>query len=129
MDGRFVQSNNPFSSPMMDEDSLTPRRTQQQQLFNSSHPLHSFPVPFPSTEDDGKPRGQHVLPPRSRPLGPQSPLNGGYPDQRFSFTGSPIAEVAREATNIRIHTVPCRLRASFRHARKGLDLSRRAVSW
>jgi len=76
MDGRFVQSRNPFSagSPMMTEDDTkTPRDGSLQ------GPVPSFPMSFATTTEDTSSQ----LPPRSR---------FGFPDPRFGFTGSPVAE-------------------------------------
>lgn len=94
MDGRFVHSKNPFSSPMMmDDDSV---------WASAVAPGPSMPVSFyPSdTNSDTK---MALIPPRSRPAlnkRNQSPniamgdgsLFAGFPDKRFSFTGSPIHE-------------------------------------
>lgn len=64
IDGRFVHSKNPFSSPMMTEEDVTPRphRTQHQMA-------PTFPVSFPNTDDDDDDDGAiHParLPPRTR---------------------------------------------------------------
>jgi hypothetical protein len=93
MDGRFVQSKNPFSSPMMmDDDTL---------WATAAAPGPSMPVSFyPS---DAKNESMALIPPRSRPAltkrNPSPPiamgdasLFSGFPDKRFSFTGSPIHE-------------------------------------
>ncbi len=100
IDGRFVQSKNPFSSPMMqwDEAEITPRQAAaaaaaEKQEYQLSAP--PFPMAFGSEEDEKN--IQQYLPPRRgnrRSFLPTSleQINGGFPDQRFSFTGSPIAE-------------------------------------
>lgn len=114
MDGRFVQSKNPFSSPMMDD---TPISRQQQNQIHSATGAPSLPVSFFASSDD---KMSSLLPPRhnnrvpSHPSSLTGPLDtpasnipnsqhswygfsGGYPDKRFSFTGSPIMEAAYEA--------------------------------
>jgi hypothetical protein len=111
MDGRYVQSKNPFSSPMMEETPVS----NQPHCFGfatSEKAAPSLPVSFyPSSES------RSVLPPRHNRHLPQTALarqsctpasdmldsldstftlNGGYPDKRFSFTGSPIIEAGFE---------------------------------
>ena len=151
MDGRFVQSKNPFSSPMMTEESeqtmhhihpalqaSAPRLPQEDDDEDDDHdgsnrlPALS-PPPHQSTHYHGNntKKDSHTSPPppnspskkmagflaprQSPPLasattaiaatpmfgattassyGPSSAvfLNGGFPDKRYSFTGSPIPE-------------------------------------
>lgn len=97
MDGRFVQSKNPFSSPMMqwDEAETTPRQAAAEEKAEYEFSAPPFPVAFSSDDDDKN--IQQYLPPRRggrRSLLPPTleQINGGFPDHRFSFTGSPIAE-------------------------------------
>jgi hypothetical protein len=101
MDGRFVHSKNPFSSPMMtDEDNLTPRPAP---VHHSRAP--AFPLSFPSsTEEDDDDDGMHHarLPPRSTRTGASltsPPPIRGFPESRFSFTGSPIPEMEEMDTH------------------------------
>lgn len=97
MDGRFVQSKNPFSSPMMqrDESEMTPRQAAAAEKTEYEFSAPPFPVAFCSDDDDKN--IQQYLPPRRggrRSILPPSleHINGGFPDRRFTFTGSPIAE-------------------------------------
>ena len=96
MDGRYVESKNPFSSPMMmDDDTVWASAT-------AHAPGPSMPVSFYARDNDN-PR-LAPIPPRNRGLASSkrfpSPmmamgdaaLFSGFPDSRFSFTGSPIHE-------------------------------------
>lgn len=118
MDGRFVHSKNPFSSPMMTDE-------EQQQQFHpsttvaegSNNSVPSFPVSFPLAGDS---KISSILPPRQQrlhktnhetvltadknaPAGEEIVQsnrdalyrvinNTGFPDKRYCFTGSPIQE-------------------------------------
>lgn len=100
MDGRFVQSKNPFSSPMvMDEE---------QHFTNNT--IASMAPTLPVSFNDSKIPSISFLPPRlhrtlqrhresNSPVDEPCKLNGGYPDHRFSFTGSPIQEDAMELSD------------------------------
>jgi hypothetical protein len=93
MDGRFVHSNNPFSSPRMDEESVTPRPAVQTYTspLSDSCQVPTFPMSLP--ESNHNIGGGTILPRRHPHAARNSPLNGGFPDHRFSFTGSPIPEL------------------------------------
>lgn len=117
MDGRYVQSKNPFSSPMMDD---APSATNRHNLhhMSSTKAAPSLPVSFfSSSAADGKmssllpPRHQrpavsrHLTTPATSSLDEMDTtksLNGGYPDKRFGFTGSPIMEAAYDAAAMEI---------------------------
>jgi hypothetical protein len=95
IDGRFVSSKNPFSSPMMMEDDAM--------WASSSAPGPSMPESFYASDD----QRLTMIPPRHRAghhqhqvftsaCSSNSSGSGGrfsgFPDHRFSFTGSPIHE-------------------------------------
>lgn len=91
IDGRFVQSKNPFSSPMMTD---TPPPMASSALLNAQA---APPLPTESFCNDRSsllpPRHHHNLQPKNvHHHSPGMMLNGGYPDQRYGFTGSPIPE-------------------------------------
>jgi hypothetical protein len=94
MDGRFVQSKNPFSSPMMTED-------HEASLFGTAGAsgassaasvanAPSMPVVFTNNLSSDS---AHNLPPRHKQRGSLFPAYGmdGF-QKRFFFTGSPIRE-------------------------------------
>ena len=95
MDGRYVESKNPFSSPMMmDDDTVWASAT-------THAPGPSMPISFYASDKDNTRLAP--IPPRNRGLASKrftspmhamgdSALFSGFPDSRFSFTGSPIHE-------------------------------------
>lgn len=116
MDGRFVHSKNPFSSPMMDDTPVS-QLNNGINLSSSTKAAPSLPVSFFSSSLESN--MPSLLPPRSsNRLLPSAAssiltksstlasdnqngdtnfgLNDGYPDKRFSFTGSPILETAND---------------------------------
>ena len=86
LDGRTVTSRNPFSpyTPMDDTSAMSP--------MASHRPAPDFPVYFPQATPTGITLQQRSSPFRQTYFGPSK---SGFPDQqgRYSFTGSPIAEV------------------------------------
>lgn len=112
MDGRFVQSKNPFSSPMMTD---TPTLSTQAVIQAAPSLPDTFYSSLSSSkdDDDSAKMPPSILPPRHhhhhphlQPKGTPATqaaarldafslaANGGYPDQRYGFTGSPIPEQA-----------------------------------
>lgn len=99
LDGRYVESKNPFSSPMMMEDDTV--------WTSSAAPGPSMPMYFHGNDNDKL----ASIPPRSRGLQSkratassritmgEDDLFTGFPDHRFSFTGSPIYEHKDQAPN------------------------------
>jgi hypothetical protein len=111
MDGRFVQSKNPFSSPMMTD---TPTLQQPQLLVGATHAAPSLPVSFYASQRDENgldakmapsflPQRNHhnhplLQPKQGTPVaeataGLHAFSISGYPEiPRYGFTCSPIPE-------------------------------------
>ena len=119
MDGRFVHSRNPFSSPMVTEDdnhhqhhhhhmqAMATAPSLPVSFASSSHPhamgqpSHGLPPPVSATQaSPHRPPALGLLPPRNtrekrgtyRRIGEGNASGGTFFDARFSFTGSPIPE-------------------------------------
>ena len=92
MDGRFVHSKNPFSSPMVTETN------DHEHLDHCGAPTtaqHAQGAPsLPVNFYGGTSSSKGFLPPRvsSTPSAPLFHDHHGYPHKKFSFTGSPILE-------------------------------------